>query len=287
VPWGFGFGAFGAFGAQLASFAAGGQSFTDVLENAIPIAIDSAFPIPAPQYSPFDNPGAFFTSLMLPSAARPFVEYTMNVDSFGREIYQNRINQFGSPYTGGEMLPEAYTMASSFLADIANQVGMDVPEFLSPKTLHFFTNSYMDGIARIGASGVGLASYLADERAFDPKEDLLFIASFLGRSSSVDAREFADVSKEVSKIRNQLNIFKDSPEQLAQFLYRNPNAPFAVDQFDKIVNGSLRAVRQRANQIRRDPNLSIGEKRKLLDELNSEQRNPYMRAAIEAVKAWM
>jgi len=287
VPWGFGFGAFGAFGAQLASFAAGGQSFTDVLENAIPIAIDSAFPIPAPQYSPFDNPGAFFTSLMLPSAARPFVEYTMNVDSFGREIYQNRINQFGSPYTGGEMLPEAYTMASSFLADIANQVGMDVPEFLSPKTLHFFTNSYMDGIARIGASGVGLASYLADERAFDPKEDLLFIASFLGRSSSVDAREFADVSKEVSKIRNQLNIVKDSPEQLAKVLERNPNGPLAVGEFDKIVNGPLRDVRQRANQIRRDRDLSIGEKRKLLDELNSEQRDPYMRAAIEAVKAWM
>jgi len=185
------------------------------------------------------------------------------------------------------MLPEAYTMASSFLADIANQVGMDVPEFLSPKTLHFFTNSYMDGIARIGASGVGLASALGGEREIDLKEDVLPIASFLGRSSSVDAREYADVSKEVSKIRNQLKIFEDSPEQLARYLERNPNAQIVVGEFDKIVNGPLRDVRQRANQIRRDPNLSIGEKRKLLDELNSEQRNPYMRAAIEAVKAWM
>ena len=286
IPWGFGFGAFAAFGSQIAAVTSGGQSFTDALENAIPIAIDSAFPVPAPQYSPFDNPGAFFTSLMLPSAVRPFVEYTMNVDAFGREIYQNRINQFGNPYTGGETLPEAYTLASSLLADIANQAGMDVPEFVTPKTLHFFANSYMDGIARLSASGVGLASVLGGAREIDLKEDALPIASFLGRSSSVDAREYADVSKEVSKIRNQLKIFEDSPEQLARYLDRNPNAQVVVDYFNKQEYGRLRNVRQRANQIRRDRDLSIAEKREMLRDLNFE-RDMIMRNTMESIKAWM
>jgi len=286
IPWGFGFGAFAAFGSQIAAVTSGGQSFTDALENAIPIAIDSAFPVPAPQYSPFDNPGAFFTSLMLPSAVRPFVEYTMNVDAFGREIYQNRINQFGNPYTGGETLPEAYTLASSLLADIANQAGMDVPEFVTPKTLHFFANSYMDGIARLSASGVGLASVLGGAREIDLKEDALPIASFLGRSSSVDAREYADVSKEVAKIRNQLKIFEDSPEQLARYLDRNPNAQIVVDYFNKQEYGRLRNVRQRANQIRRDRDLSIAEKREMLRDLNFE-RDMIMRNTMESVKAWM
>jgi hypothetical protein len=286
VPWGFGFGAFAAFGSQIAAVTSGGQSFTDALENAIPIAIDSAFPVPAPQYSPFDNPGAFFTSLMLPSAARPFVEYAMNVDAFGREIYQNRINQFGNPYTGGETLPEAYTLASSLLADAANAAGMDVPEFVTPKTLHFFANSYIDGIARLSASGVGLASALGGAREIDLKEDVLPIASFLGRSSSVDAREYADISKKVSRIDNQLKIFEDSPEQLARYLERVPNAEIIVKYYNQQTYGRLRDVRQRANQIRRDRDLSIAEKRKLLDELNFE-RDMIMRNTMESVNAWM
>ena len=286
IPSGFGFGAFTAFGAQLASFAAGGQSFTDVLENAVPIAIDSAFPVPAPQYSPFDNPGAFFTSLMLPSVARPFVEYAMNVDAFGREIYQNRMNQFGSPYTGGETLPEAYTIASSFLADIANQAGMDVPELLSPKTLHFFANSYADGVARIIASGMGLALYAGGGREFDIKEDVLPFASFLGRSTSVDAREFADVKKEVANIARQLKILENYPEKLAGYLNRNPNAQIIVDYFNGQENGRLRGVRERANQIRRDPNLSNSEKREMLRDLNFE-RDWLMSNIIASVKAWM
>jgi len=210
----------------------------------------------------------------------------MNVDAFGREIYQNRINQFGNPYTGGETLPEAYTLASSLLADIANQAGMDVPEFVTPKTLHFFANSYMDGIARLSASGVGLASVLGGAREIDLKEDALPIASFLGRSSSVDAREYADVSKEVAKIRNQLKIFEDSPEQLARYLERNPNAQIVVDYFNKQEYGRLRNVRQRANQIRRDRDLSIAEKREMLRDLNFE-RDMIMRNTMESIKAWM
>jgi Large polyvalent protein associated domain 38 len=286
IPWGFGFGAFAAFGSQIAAVTSGGQSFTDALENAIPIAIDSAFPVPAPQYSPFDNPGAFFTSLMLPSAVRPFVEYTMNVDAFGREIYQNRINQFGNPYTGGETLPEAYTLASSLLADIANQAGMDVPEFVTPKTLHFFANSYMDGIARLSASGVGLASALGGAREIDLKEDVLPFASFLGRSTSVDAREYADVRKEVANIARQLKILENYPEKLAGFLDRNPNAQTIVDYFNKQEYGRLRGVRERANRIRENRGLSISEKREMLRDLNF-QRDWIMRNTMESIKAWM
>jgi hypothetical protein len=210
----------------------------------------------------------------------------MNVDAFGREIYQNRINQFGNPYTGGETLPEAYTLASSLLADAANAAGMDVPEFVTPKTLHFFANSYMDGIARIGASGIGLASALGGAREIDLKEDVLPIASFLGRSSSVDAREYADISKKVSRIDNQLKIFEDSPEQLARYLERVPNAEIIVKYYNQQTYGRLRDVRQRANQIRRDRDLSIAEKRKLLDELNFE-RDMIMRNTMESVNAWM
>ena len=102
----------------------------------------------------------------------------------------------------------------------------------------------------------------------------------------MDAREYADVSKEVSKIRNQLKIFEDSPEQLARYLDRNPNAQIVVDYFNKQEYGRLRNVRQRANQIRRDRDLSIAEKREMLRDLNFE-RDMIMRNTMESVKAWM
>jgi hypothetical protein len=102
----------------------------------------------------------------------------------------------------------------------------------------------------------------------------------------VDAREYADISKKVSRIDNQLKIFEDSPEQLARYLERVPNAEIIVKYYNQQTYGRLRDVRQRANQIRRDRDLSIAQKRELLRELNFE-RDMIMRNTMESVNAWM
>lgn len=279
LPWGFGFGGFGAFGAQLAGATMGNSTFPEMMKNLIPIAMDTAVPIPSPQYSPIDHPLAWMMGLLTPSFARPVIEFGMNVDTFGREIYTNRMNKFGDPYTGGGTLPPMFGDISAALADNFGIV-------IEPKTLNFFLNSYADGVSRLGANAYGLMQMGMGDKDLDPKTDILPIASFLGKSSSVDAREFADMGKEVNKYRSRLDMYKDRPEQLASYLRDHPNAEMVVDYYDSASNGALRDARHMINQVERDPTMSYKEKQQLLQELKLN-RDWAMRTVLDGVKGYM
>jgi hypothetical protein len=103
-----------------------------------------------------------------PSAFRPFMEYVMNVDSLGREIYNNRQSRAGNAYTGGDNIPEGYKSASRMLFDIT-QGGIDV----SPNSLYFFASNYVDGVARLGNGAYNLGLAATGEKAFNPKTDTI------------------------------------------------------------------------------------------------------------------
>jgi hypothetical protein len=277
IPWGWGFGTFGSIGAQISGIAHGHLSPSDAISNIIPVAMESYLPLPIPKYSPLDHPLAFMVGSVTPTFARPMVEFAMNVDEFGQEIYTNRMNQFGDPYTGGEKLPPMFGQITEALADHTGIV-------VEPKTLHFWLNSYADGLTRMASTSHGAISLAMGERDFDPKQDLLPLSSFLGRQSSFDAREFAAMEKDVQAVRNRLNMYKDRPEQLENYTRDNPNAQSIVGYYNTEVNGNLKTVRTQMKAIERDPNMSPREKAEYLKELR-ENRDWIMRGMIDSIKA--
>jgi len=276
IPWGWGFGSFGAFGAQAAGVVNGESTMKEMVKNTIPVVFESFLPLPVPKYSPVEHPWTFALGTVTPSFARPFLEYVTNVDAFGREIYKNRMNQFGDPYTGGETLPEMYGELSRIFAD---ELGVTI----EPRTLYFFINSYMDGIGRLASMGTGVGMSALGDRQFDPKYDIPAVGSFIGKSSSYDAREFADIRKKVEALGSKLDIYEDRPEQYDRFLERNPDADIIVGFYRSQVNGPLRKVQQEINEISGSPDYSAAEKRELIKELKKE-RDWIMRGIIDGVR---
>jgi hypothetical protein len=275
IPWGFGLGSFGALGAQLAAVAGGHTTLGEAIGNMIPAAMDSYLPIPVAKFNPADHPLAFIVDSVSPTIARPLIEYAMNVDEFGHEIYNNRMNQFGDAYTGGSHLPEIYSRATELLAD-STEGSVNI----SPSTLHFFTNNYIDGVARIAHDTYGLGLTLTGAKDFDAKRDVPVLDSFIGKSSSVDAREFADISAQIQKKEVILKMYKDNPEMLDKYLDSHPNDQMIVSLYNQQNNGMLKSIRSQINQIEADQTLDPKEKHDLLTDLKNN-RNWVMRGIID------
>ena len=121
------------------------------------------------------------------------------------------------------------------------------------------------------------------DRQFDPKYDIPTIGSFIGKSSSYDAREFADVRKQVEALGNKLDIYKDRPEQLDKFLERNPEAEIIVGFYRSQINGPLRDVQREINEVSESPDYTAAEKRQIIKELKKE-RDWVMRGIIDGVR---
>ena len=93
MPWGFGLGSFMASGAQIAAWGAGRQSFKDMSANIFTqIALDSFVPIPISRMPVEEMPLNFFLDSIAPSVARPLLEFALNKNGLGQDIYndQNR-----------------------------------------------------------------------------------------------------------------------------------------------------------------------------------------------------
>jgi ribosomal protein L29 len=264
IPWGFGLGAFAAAGAQIASIGAGKTSLADAFSNVATIGLDSFLPLPISRISPIDNFPAFAMDSVTPSAFRPFFEYVMNLDGLGREIYNNRQSRFGDAYTGGDNIPEMYKKAARELFDATNGA-VD----WSPNTMYFFASNYFDGMAKMASSATNVGLSVAGEKEFDLKNDVVFISSFIGSKSNIDAREFSSVEKKVQELEKRINALKDRPEQLDKFMDANPDAYAAVQFYNSQVNGSLRQIRAAANQVRASKELSIKERKEQLKELTT------------------
>jgi hypothetical protein len=217
----------------------------------------------------------------LPSIMRPFLEWTMNVDGLGREIYNNRSSRYGDAYTGGDNIPELYKSATRMLYDATNGA-VD----WSPNTMYFFANHYIDGLARLGAGAANVSMVSASEKDFNPKTDTMLFDSFFGAPSNVDAREFAEAEKKILDIQKRLKTMEDyQPEQYAKYIENNPMHPFIVESYNVKVNQILRDLRKEANIYRRMPGLTPKERTDIVKNYVSMQ-NLVKRDILNTLEAY-
>lgn len=283
IPWAFGPGAFAAAGAQVASLASGRTRFGDMASNIMSIGLDSFLPLPFSRISPIDNFPAFALDSITPSAFRPFFEYVMNLDGLGREIYNNRQSRYGDAYTGGDSIPEIYKSAARSLFD-ATKGKVD----WSPNTLYFFASNYIDGFAKMMSAGYNMGLTVTGQKDFDLKNDALFLNSFVGTKSNVDARDFSKAETYIKGLDKRINSLKDKPEMFLEYARENPEEFALVQMYNQQVNGGLRALREAANKVRVDRTLTVGERKAQLDQIvqlqNAVKRN--ILAGFEAVSGY-
>lgn len=244
IPWGYGLGAFAAAGAQAAAMFNGNVRLVDTLGNLTTISLDSFLPLPISRIPPLEKPLPFLIDSMVPSVARPLVEYVINVDALGRQIYNNRQTRFGDAYTGGDNIPELYKNAAISILEI---FGADV----SPNTLYFFANNYVDGASRILHNANNTRLWLSGKKEFEAKTDLMIFDSFFGRQANFDAREWQRVEDELKERSARIKMLKENnPAEYAKHVAKNPLDPYLSDMYNSEVNGRLRDLRAQANKIR-------------------------------------
>ena len=279
IPWGFGFGAFGAAGAQTMALVTGGQSVKEYVGNTVNIALDSFLPIPVSRINPFDNPGAWLISSGMPSLLRPVVDFQMNIDSLGRQIYSNRQTKYGDAYTSGLNTPEHINDLARFMADT-----FDID--IAPNTYNFWASNYADAISRVAGAAYDVNLALGGEKELSAKVALMPISSFLGAKSNYDGRQFAKMQEEANDFIAKLNRLENTnPEKLQEFLNENPNAYEIKFVYNKMVNGQLRKIATERKRVLSDPNMPAGERRERAKELNYIY-NASKRSLIDTMKAY-
>lgn len=251
VPWGFGLGAFAASGAQVAGMTRGHTSLKDGLSNiALSIMADSFLPIPISKIPPAEAPLAFTIDSLMPTVIRPLTEFLMNKNGIGQDINSASARRMGDAYTGGDKIPEIYKTAAKELFK------SDVPGFgvggidVSPNTLYFFTNSYLDGIGKLAELSYGMFNLGSGKKEFNPKTDIPLLGSFFGSKSNVDSREFSSVESQIKNIQRKLNTFDTSaPLEGMKYDMQNPMHRDIVEIYNKQI-GELNKLRHEAEQIR-------------------------------------
>lgn len=262
IPWGFGMGAFAAFGAQIASLGMSDTKFTDVVANSIPIFMDSFLPLPVSKGSAVESPGKYIIDTVAPAPLKPIVEFAMNYNSLGQEIYDNRQGPNGSVYTGGANTPKIFTDAAAFLYETTGF------EF-GPNEMYFFASSYIDALAKVGSATWNLFTISGDDNRSGMeriKQDILPLSSFIGTRSDYDARMWNKIEKDLDKRRDRLKELEESNiEAYYNHLEKNPLDEFLVKQFNKDANGTLKELRSEAKAIRRSSEYDFATKRELLE----------------------
>lgn len=259
IPWSFGLGGLAAAGAQIAALGDNNVKLKDTLGNLITIGMDSFLPLPVSRINPFEKPREFFIDSMTPSIVRPLVEYSLNVDALGRQIYNNRQSRFGEAYTGGDNIPEAYKAAARQWFDLT---GFDV----SPNSLYFFANNYADGASRILIQApVNLTLLATGSKDFNWKTDTIFLDSFFGTPSNFDARTWQKVEEDLQERAQRINMLKDKPDKYYSYLAKNPMDAMLVDMYNHDVNGTLKDLRAEANRYRAMEGISPKERKAIVD----------------------
>jgi hypothetical protein len=226
----------------------------------------------------FDNFPAWAMDTATPSIMRPFFEFQMNMDGLGREIYNNRQTRVGDAYTGGDSIPELWKDAAKTLYRVA---GVD----WSPNTLYFFANNYADGLTRLAQNGYNLSMLATGEKEFNPRTDTILFDSFFGAKSNYDARQFTEVEAKVKQLEKGLGLEDADPEEYYKFLDKNPLAETIVEDFNKGAGGTLKELREEANNVRKNPNIGPRDRTALLNNI-IQAENLAKRLMIEDLKTY-
>jgi hypothetical protein len=281
IPWGFGPGAFAAVGAQLAAFGSGASSFGQLINNVMDAGAESFMPIPISKINKLEHPVEAALDSVLPSALKPLFEWAMNMDGLGREIYNNRQSRNNDAYTGGDNIPEIFKDAARLVYNMS-----DGKVDVSPNTLYFFLNNYLDGMSRLGAWSYNMAHTVAGNRDFDFKTDTLLLDAYLKAPSNYDARQFSEVEKEIKDMERRYRAFTSSgdSERMSQYFQDYPYDKAVVDYYNKF-NGQLNKLREMANKTRQNTTLTIKERQDQV-RLIIDQQNRLKSGFVQSVAAY-
>jgi hypothetical protein len=281
IPWGFGPGAFASVGAQIAAFASGSQSFGQFINNVLDAGAESFMPIPISKINKFEHPVEAALDSVLPSALKPLFEWAMNMDGLGREIYNNRQSRNNDAYTGGDNIPEFFKDAARLLYNMSDGK-IDV----SPNTMYFFSNNYLDGVSRLASWSYNTAHTIAGNRDFDFKTDTLLLDAYLKAPSNYDARQFSEVEKEIKNLERRYRAYTSSgdAERIADYFQEHPYDKSVIDYYNKF-NGQLNKLRELANKTRTNTNLTIKERQDQVRVLIDNQ-NKMKSAFVQSVAAY-
>ena len=280
IPWGFGLGAFPSIGAQIGGMAHGQTSFKDGMGNILgSILTDSFLPIPISKIPVSEQPLKWAFDSVVPSMLRPISEYIMNMNGIGQTINSATQRKFGDAFTGGDRIPEVYKDFTAWLYDSSKGEWS-----ISPNTMYFFTNSYIDGIARVGEMAYNWIDLSKGEKRFNPKTDLALLGSFFGAKSNVDAREFTKVQEKIKDLDVRLKTLnKTNRATAAEFKAENPGVESAINVYNQQV-ARLDKIRKRANEIR-TMNIPPIDREEML-RLNILQQNMLKHEIIERLKGY-
>jgi len=282
IPWGFGISAFGAMGAQVAALAAGNESFKDFTANIINIAFDSFIPIPKSNINVFDNFTGFLVDSVTPSALRPVVEYAMNTDNLGNEIYNNRQSRYSDVFTGGSNVPDLYKdMARNFF-DFTNVE-------VSPNSMYFWATNYADALNRVASATYDLKLFASGQRELRSIDDLdrtlVPLDSFIGTRSNYDARQYQDVKEQVEQKQRLLKSLELRPDAFRRYLEKYPTDIEIVDFYNHAINDQLKSLQEQAKYIRLSSQFNQQQRRDLLKE-NTRMQNLAKRNMIDTFKLY-
>jgi hypothetical protein len=265
LPWGFGPGALASTGAQIASVAMGNQSLMDAANNIMDAGFESFMPLPISKIDKMENPTAWAVDSLAPSALRPLVEFAMNTDGLGRSIYSDRQSRYADAFLGGDNVPDIWKDAARGMFSLTGG-GVDV----SPGSMYFFANNYLDGLTRAIATTYNLGNVIAGKKDFDPRTDTLFLDSYFKAPSNYDAIQFTKAENRIKDMERKLKVLEGTPDY-DTYVANNPMDQMAVDFYNETVNSDLRDLRAEANRVRRDPNMSPKERRDMLQLLTKQQ----------------
>jgi hypothetical protein len=288
IPWGFGGGAFAAFGAQMAAWMNGHQTGKEMLENLVPITLDSFMPIPAPRFSPIDKPAEFILDTVAFTAMKPLVEFAINTDGLGREIYNDRVNKYGDAYSAGLHVPKWTRDISSGLMDLT--AGWETPVQVNPQTIAYLVGNYLDAVGKFAGFVKGTMDIADDEKNFDIKTELPLVGSFVGKRSSVDSRKFADLRDEMEEKQELINAYKDRP-QFEEYIRAHPQDYLMTELYKTAINGRLKELQSQEKAINAGAgfysNVREQDKQLMLREIRAQKE--YVQGefvkSVEALKA--
>jgi len=243
IPWGFGFGAFDAVGAQFSALLEGDTQPKDFFFNTSLIALDSFMPLPVSRINPWEHEeGAKMGATMLildtwaGSVIRPAFELLANVNGLGREIFTENVNKYGPTYQNADKNSDFVNWATQKYNDAFDAE-------LQPSVATFLLSSYLDGPTEIANWGFELHKLATTDKAMDPRTVSLVANRFLGAPSRVDSKEYFKVRHEAEHYIRKLNELKNQSDgRYYEYIEKHPRATFFRDIYNSTVNGSLKDV---------------------------------------------
>lgn len=280
LPWGFGLGAFPAIGAQIGGMFSGQTTIKQGMGNIVgSILTDSFLPIPISKIPMTEHPLSWAFDSIMPSVVRPISEYLMNMNGIGQSINSASMRRFGDAFTGGDRIPEVYKDFAQWLY-LKTEGKYD----MSPNTAYFLTNSYIDGIAKIGELGYNWIDLSKGDKAFNPKTDLPLFGSFFGSKPNVDAREFSKVQDKLKDLETRSKtLSKVNREVYADFRAENPGVETAITVYN-LQKARLDKLHKRANELRAMDIPRIDREEML--RLNITQQNMLKHSIVERMKGY-